>query len=146
MKRLHRGQRKVVRECKRFNVLQCGRRFGKTTLGMNLAIECAVKGGIVGWFSPTYKTMAEQMKEAAETLRPIITQYNKVEQQMRLMGGGVIDFWSLDNPNSGRGRKYKRIIIDEASVIRDLQEAWQQTIRPTLTDYCLLYTSDAADE
>lgn len=132
---LHEQQQAVVNEAARFNVLQCGRRFGKTTMGMNLAVEYAVAGKLVGWFAPTYKTMAEQWKEAATILKPLIASANKVEQQMRLVTGGLIDFWSLDNPDSGRGRKYHRVVIDEASIIRDLQEAWQGTIRPTLTDY-----------
>lgn len=133
--KLHAEQAKVVDEAARFNVLQCGRRFGKTTLGMNLAIESAIGGKFVGWFAPTYKTMAEQWKEASRILKPVIASANKVEQQMRLVTGGVIDFWSLDNPDSGRGRKYHRVIIDEASIIRDLKDAWEGTIRPTLTDY-----------
>ncbi|NJO07172.1 MAG: hypothetical protein HC876_17570 [Chloroflexaceae bacterium] len=42
--------------------------------------------------------------------------------------------WSLDNYASIRGRKYQRVIIDEAAMVRNLAEAWQQVIRPTLTD------------
>jgi len=132
---LHAGQQRIVDEALRFNVLECGRRFGKTTLGLNLAIETAVSGKPAGWFAPTYKTMADQWRDTEKIVAPIIAQSNKVEQQMRLISGGVLDFWSLDNPDSGRGRKYARIVIDEASIIRDLQHAWQQTIRPTLTDF-----------
>jgi Terminase RNaseH-like domain len=53
---------------------------------------------------------------------------------LELIGGGVIDFWSLDSPDSGRGRKYALVIVDEAAMIYELPEAWQQSIRPTLTD------------
>lgn len=54
---------------------------------------------------------------------------------MRLITGGVIDFWSMDEPDSGRGRKYKRVVIDEAEKARKFREAWNQTIMPTLLDY-----------
>jgi hypothetical protein len=40
----------------------------------------------------------------------------------------------LDNVDPGRGRKYKRVIIDEAGIVRDLETIWTQAIRPTLTD------------
>lgn len=130
----HTEQRKVLDAATRFNVLQCGRRFGKTTLGKIVACEHALEGHKVGWFAPTYKTMSEQWREISYTLKSITASANKIDQQMRLITGGVIDFWSLDNPDSGRGRDYDVVIIDEASVVRCLEEAWQQTIRPTLTD------------
>lgn len=131
----HPGQQKVASEAKRFNVLECGRRWGKTTFGLNKVVEPAIDGKPVAWFAPTYKTMAEQWKDVEKMLAPIIASKNKVEQQIRLITGGVIDFWSLDDPDSGRGRKYARVIVDEASIIRQLEEAWQATIRPTLTDF-----------
>jgi hypothetical protein len=46
----------------------------------------------------------------------------------------VIEFWSLDSPDSGRGRKYAVVVVDEAAMIPELEAAWQQSIRPTLTD------------
>jgi Terminase RNaseH-like domain len=36
--------------------------------------------------------------------------------------------------DSGRGRKYAVVVVDEAAMIPELEEAWQQSIRPTLTD------------
>jgi hypothetical protein len=57
------------------------------------------------------------------------------EHKIELHGGGVVDMWSLDSADSVRGRKYKRVVVDEAAMVRDLQDAWQAVIRPTLTDY-----------
>ena len=56
------------------------------------------------------------------------------EKRLELISGGVVDLWSLDSPDSGRGRKYAVVVIDEAAMIPALAEAWQQSIRPTLTD------------
>ncbi len=39
VQKLHESQRRVVAEAKRFNVLMCGRRFGKTTLGIDRVVE-----------------------------------------------------------------------------------------------------------
>jgi hypothetical protein len=41
----------------------------------------------------------------------------------------------MEDPDSGQGRKYKRAIIDEAAKAPKLYQAWENTIRPTLTDY-----------
>lgn len=132
---LHAAQKEIVATARRFNVLQCGRRFGKTTLGLHLAIDAAVnKRQPVGWFAPTYKMMLEQWSEASRLGKLYITRASRADGRITFLGGGIIDFWSLEKPDAGRGRKYSRVIVDEASVVRDLGECWQSAIRPTLTD------------
>jgi len=116
-------------------VLACGRRFGKTTLGQNLVIYPALEGYPVAWFSPTYKMLSEVWREARHILKPIATSINSQEHRIELITGGVIDMWSLDNPDAPRGRKYARVVIDEAAQVVKLEEAWQAVIRPLLTDY-----------
>jgi hypothetical protein len=131
---LHAGQQRIVDESRRFNVLECGRRFGKTALGKHLAIDTAINGKPVGWFAPTYKYLAEVWNDIERIVRPVTEKSNAQEKSIRLVTGGVLDFWSLETPDAGRGRKYQRAIIDEASVVRNLQECWLAAIRPTLTD------------
>lgn len=132
---LHGGQRRIVDESARFNVLACGRRFGKTTLGIELDIQPALEGYPVAWFSPTYKMMGEVWRDTRKTLAPVTRQVNAQEHRLELITGGIVDMWSLDSPDSTRGRKYKRVVVDEAAMVPNFQEAWQAAIRPTLTDY-----------
>lgn len=134
MKRPHAGQRRVIDEAARFNVLECGRRFGKTTLGEQLLIEPALAGDPVAWFAPSYKLLSEVWREVLSTLKPMQPTVSRQEHRIELFTRGVIDFWSLDQPDAARGRKYKRVVIDEAGIVRDLEIAWQQAIRPTLAD------------
>ena len=133
--RPHEAQARIIAEAARFNVVNCGRRFGKTLLGINRAITPDVMGLPVGWFSPTYKDMLEVWREAAATLRPVISRRNIQERRIELITGGVIEFWSLDNPDAGRGRKYARIIVDEAAKVANLLDIWHLALRPTLADY-----------
>ncbi len=91
-------------------------------------------GFLVAYFAPTYKMLMEVWREVNMTLYPVISGKSETEKRIELFGGGVIDFWSLEDPNSIRGRKYKRAVIDEAAIARNLQEAWLRVIRPTLTD------------
>lgn len=133
--RQHPGQAKVAREAKRFNVLACGRRFGKTTFGIDRELHPALKGYPVAWFSPTYKMLAEVWREAKRMFQPVTARVSVQEHRLELITGGIVDMWSLDNPDAARGRKYKRAVIDEAAMIAGLEEAWQAVIRPTLTDY-----------
>jgi hypothetical protein len=132
---LHPAQQQIIDEARRFNVLACGRRFGKTTLGIDLIIDKALDGYPVGWFSPTYRMLNEVWKEIVETTKQLQTRVAKQEHRIELITGGVIDCWSLDAADSVRGRKYARVIVDEAAMVPDLGDSWQAAIRPTMTDY-----------
>jgi hypothetical protein len=130
----HPGQVKVIQQARRFNVVCCGRRWGKTALGMDRLIQTALQGKPVAWFSPSNKYGAETWRELRATLAPVTRDKSEQEKRLELVGGGVVDLWSLDSPDSGRGRKYAMVVIDEAALVANLSEAWQQSIRPTLTD------------
>jgi hypothetical protein len=49
---LHPAQSLVIQQAKRFNVVCCGRRWGKTVLGMDRLIHPALQGKPVAWFAP----------------------------------------------------------------------------------------------
>lgn len=132
--RLHPGQRRVLEHRKRFAVLAIGRRAGKTTLAVDLAVRTALAGQPVGWFAPTYQLLAEAWRELKRRLAPVTRHTSEVEHRLELVTGGVVECWSLDGPDPARGRKYARVILDEASIVRDLLERWNAAIRPTLAD------------
>jgi hypothetical protein len=133
--RQHEGQQIITREARRFNALACGRRFGKTTYGIDRCVTPDVLPYPVGWFSPTYKMLLEVWREAVRVLKPIANRVSTADHRIENMAGGVLEFWSLDNPDSARGRKYRRIIVDEAAMVPALMDAWQYVLRPTLVDY-----------
>lgn len=145
--RRHAGQARVVREARRFNVLALGRRFGKTTLGLDVAVDGytdaetrrrypgLVDGGRWAWFAPTYKLLLEVWREAARLLAPIASRTNASEHRIETITGGLLEMWTLDTPDPARGRKYHGVVIDEAAMAARLGEAWAAAIRPTLADY-----------
>lgn len=146
----HASQRRVLTQARRYTVLACGRRWGKTQLGILLAVEAAI--GVapnslslpywkrpmpptyVGWFAPTYKLLAEAWRELAYVLAPLAYRVNGQEHRIELRTGGVVEMWTLERPDPARGRKYGLVIIDEAAMVRHLEEAWTMAIRPTLVD------------
>jgi hypothetical protein len=130
----HAAQQRVINEAKRFNVLQCGRRFGKTTLGLNRLLATGLAGYPAGWFAPTYKLLSEVWRECRGILAPLRPTVSEQEKRIELPTRGVLEFWSLDQTDAGRSRKYKRVVIDEAGIVRDLDHAWQEAIRPALAD------------
>lgn len=76
----------------------------------------------------------EVWRSVVDTVYDITETKSETEKRIELFGGGTIDFWSLEDPNPIRGRKYKRLVIDEAEVVRNLKDAWMRVLRPTLTD------------
>lgn len=118
----------------RFNVLACGRRFGKDVYQMNKLVETALAGYPAAWAAPTYKTLTENWRAVSQLVAPITARRDSQEHRLELLTGGVIDMWSMDNPDTIRGRKYKRFVINEAGFVPNLMESWGFVIRPTLVD------------
>lgn len=136
--RPHPGQEAILREARRYNIVACGRRFGKTTLGGNLLVDPAVHDGRpVAWFAPTYRLLEEAYNDHKRIFSPAIRRsVQSPAPRIELVSGAAIDYWTLDDPTTvARGRKYARVVIDEAAMARNLEAAWTEAIRPTLTDY-----------
>ncbi len=121
----------------RFVAARCGRRWGKNVLGEGVGVDDAAKGRLIGWFAPENRRAAESFNAIREMLSPIEkTGTSKTEHVIRTITGGRIDFWSLEDEHAGRGRKYHRIIIDEAAFTKPKTiDIWTKSIRPTLLDY-----------
>lgn len=133
--KLHPGQVRVAEHPARFRVVMCGRRYGKSALGIRLACDAALKGQPVGWFAPSYKLALEAWRELAQRLQPVVSRQNEQDKRMELVTGGVVEIWTLDSADPARGRKYALAIIDEAGIAKDLLDVWQAAIRPTLVDF-----------
>jgi len=139
---LHSGQVKILGEKCRYNVLAMGRRWGKTVLTLINLIDDqdfgALNGYPVAWYAATSKIFDEVWRLCLQILpREIIARTDTQKHRIELVTGGVIDFWSLDGGDTGgagRGRKYRRVAIDEAALVRDMLNIWSRTIRPTLID------------
>jgi hypothetical protein len=153
----HQGQMRafnqLLYEKVRFQALRCGRRFGKTDYGKILASDIVCKGGRVGVFVPNFRLQVEVFNDITTTLEPIKKSQSKSEWAFRGQTGceieviddygsmsrkwesSAIEFWSLENPNAGRSRKYDLVLIDEAAHGKDdLMEVWERSIAATLVD------------
>jgi len=132
--RPHEGQLQIRREARRWNVVCCGRRWGKSKEAISLLLSPALAGKPVAYGAPSYKMLDAFWRELLQVAGPVIASKSEQLKHIRLVTGGTIDMWSLDAFDSIRGRKYARFVLDEAAMVPMLGEAWQATIRPTLTD------------
>ena len=112
---LHAKQAAIVVDAGRFNVLNCGRRFGKNILLHDRVVTALLDGKLVGWGSPTYKNLSEDWRTLVSILGPVVSGKSEQDHRVEVVTGGVLEMWSLDNPTAIRGRKYHRFIINEAA-------------------------------
>jgi hypothetical protein len=127
----------------RLKALRCGRRWGKTDFAKTWIVQGLAQGYECAWFAPQHKTWSEVYPEIVNIIRPILDTSSKVSAVMRMKNGGRLDFWTLENGIAGRGRRYHRIVIDEAAFTKDgdnktdgaMMEIWEKSIKPTLYDF-----------
>jgi hypothetical protein len=131
----HQAQRQIIDTAPRFAVVCCGRRWGKSVLGLDRLAHTALTGGRAAYFAPTYKLLAEAWRDVGHILAPVTASRNVQEHRLELVTGGMVEMWSLDGPDPARGRKYHRVVLDEAAMVPALLDIWQLAIRPTLADY-----------
>ena len=136
IKQPHDKQRFILDNSGRFNAIRSGRRFGKTTLAQYLIADMVIHipGSSVAYYAPTTKDMDAFWSDTKNLFFEMTTSKRDQVHQLLFAGGSSLDLWSLDNPDSSRGRAYDRIIIDEAEKVKKLRYAWEYTIRPTLID------------
>lgn len=131
----HSGQVAMFEGRKQFNVINCGRRWGKTKALVTLACDPAAHGLKVGIFTPEHKQLSEPYQEIRGVLLPIEARASQTEGIIRTRTGGHVDFWPLnDNVLAGRGREYDRVLIDEGAYTKNGQMwgIWEKSIKPTL--------------
>ena len=94
LNKLHDSQQEIVRTKRRFNILKCGRRFGKTELMIDIVCNAALDGFPCGYWSPTYKDLYEVWKEVKRVLDPVTKRKDEQVKQIELITGGKVDFWA----------------------------------------------------
>jgi hypothetical protein len=120
----------------RYKAIRCGRRWGKTALAATIICDRAARGESWGLFAPDYKITSETYREIYEILEPVTVSASKIDGVIRLIGGGRVDFWTLNNPRAGRSRKYHGVMIDEGAFAGpDMFDIWSKSIKPTLLDH-----------
>ena len=136
-------QQLIYKSLKRFNVLVCHRRFGKTFLCifniLDQAFRCPLKNPQYAYFAPTYaqakKVAWTILKDAVKNVPGVSTH----EQELRMvierpwMGDKIfIYLLSAENPDSHRGLYLDGAVLDEYGDCAP--SLWGKVVRPALTD------------
>ena len=135
LKKPHDAQKQVLNSKARFIVLMCGRRWGKSLICQNISIKDALKGRLVAYITPTYQLAKVFFEDMSKIIPTEIATMNKSDLTFHFVTGGVIRFFTGEKLDNLRGQKFHRAILDEAPYIKNLEQGWLNSIRPTLTDF-----------
>ena len=134
----HKYQKEIQDSLKRFSVLVCHRRFGKTFLAINTLVDAAIRTKRenlrFGYVAP-YQKQAKQVAWdylKRFTLNIPGTEANESESAIDFTNGARIRLYGSDNGESMRGLYFDGVVMDEVADMRP--ETWREIIRPALTD------------
>jgi len=131
-------QLRVHKQMRRFNVLVCHRRFGKTVLGDNHlirgALTCKLERPRFGYLAPTYtqgkSTSWDYLQHYSRDV-PGVT-FNQTELRADFPNGGQVRIYGADNPDSLRGLYFDGVDLDEYGLHQ--AKTYSEVIAPTLVD------------
>ena len=134
----HPKQRELINgiiesKCK-YHIASIGRQFGKSLMGINLALYWAINHGPckILWISPVYSQTTKVHKELMQAIggTNIVQSNNYSSNEIQLRNGSTIMFRSAERYDNIRGLTLDYAIIDEAAFIKD--DAYAEAIKPTL--------------
>lgn len=125
---------RVIHDCPaRFRVVDAGRRFGKTRLGVMECLEVAVNKGRAWWVAPSYPISQVGWRPLRRLAGRIPgADIRLAEMSVVLPGGGEVRVRSADSPDSLRGEGLDFVVLDECAFVKP--EAWSEALRPALSD------------
>mgnify|MGYP003677744190 FL=1 len=134
----HKYQQEIHEKLRRFSVLVCHRRFGKTFLAIATLIDAAIsteRENLRFAYVAPYQKQAKQvawdyLKQFALPIHGTVA--NESETSITFLNGARIRLYGSDNGQSMRGLFFDGIVCDEIADFRP--ETWPEIIRPALTD------------
>ncbi len=134
----HPNQLEVIKSNARFRLVNCGRRWGKTTLAVNemCAFASLKPKSLVVYFAPTFS----QARDIAwRMLKATAPQYGKVHSvnETRLeikLNDSEIWLRGVENYESARGLGIDFLVVDELAMMSHWYSIWEEVLRATLAD------------
>lgn len=134
------AQNEIAADLHRFRTVNCGRRFGKTTLSIEeIKGKTLAKPSRVAYIAPTYQQARdiawEHLKREMVTVANSINE-SRLEIRNKTVKGGesLIILRGWESIETMRGQQFDFVVIDEVASMRNFWVNWEEVLRPTLTD------------
>lgn len=131
-------QREIHDNLRRWNLIVCHRRFGKTVLAVNQLIKdaliCPRSSPRFAYLAPTYKQAKliawDYLKQFTSTIPRMY--YNESELRADFPNGGRVQLFGCEDPDRLRGTYLDGCVLDEYALMP--VGAFSEVIRPALSD------------
>ena len=131
--RLHAAQKEIANAKERFRVVACGRRFGKTTIGLRAAFSYARRGRKeCWWLAPTYGNALQVWRALGNEAAAVGATITQRERTLDFPLGGSLGVRSARSLDSLRGAGLDFLVVDEAAHVPGA--LWEDILRPMLAD------------
>lgn len=123
----------IVNESYKYYILNIGRQFGKTMLGINQKLFWAINdpGSSIAWVTPIYKQGKKVFDELEKaTANSGLFHYNRSDLTVYCSNGSKIQYFSGERPDNIRGNTFDYLIIDEYAFTRP--ELWTEILSATV--------------
>lgn len=136
---LHPAQNKIAESKTRFRVLDCGRKFGKTTLAVEeIAGYASFNDKIVKYIAPTLSDARGLLwDKLTKKFENIILDKNEVRLELKIRtpdkGIAQVSLGSWELFNDYRGFEYDFLVFDEVQEYRNFWVGWHEAMRATLS-------------
>jgi len=122
----------IINEGYKYYILNIGRQFGKTMLGINQMLYWAInhKGCNIAWVTPIYKQSKKVFDEMENVTKSSgLFEYNRSD--LTISGfNSQIQFFSGERPDNIRGNTFDYLIVDEMAFTRP--ELWSEVLSATV--------------
>lgn len=131
-------QEEIFENLKRFNVMVCHRRMGKTVLCINILVRAALEGTRpdqrFAYIAPLFRQAKQVAWDYLKAYTNMVPGRRFFENELKvdLPNGSRIQLFGADNPDALRGIYLDGVILDEYAQMRP--GLWGSVIRPLLTD------------
>lgn len=131
-------QRELHGKFRRFNVLVCHRRFGKTVMCVNElikgAVTCQLERPRFAYIAPLFRQSKQVAWDYLKHYTSVIEGREAHEAELRvdLPNQARIQLFGADNPDALRGMYLDGVVMDEFGQMRP--RVWSEIVRPMLVD------------
>lgn len=137
------GQQAIMEDETRFQIVCCGRRFGKTVVGAKKILKkCRTADQMTWWVAPTYKVVKRGYKEVLRQLPENVLTHAPPNDSafdagrsvvLKFQNGSRMEFYSAERPEGMLGEGVDYVVLDEAATMP--KHVWETIVRPTLIDH-----------
>lgn len=137
---LTKPQKQIAEDTHRFRVLRAGRRFGKTFLAVEEIKGKAIsRNARIAYFATTYQQARDiiwnlLLKELSGCIQKVNESRLEIVTHNLELGSSVIQLKGWESVETTRGQAFNFIVLDEVATMRNFWTAWNDILRPTLTD------------